>query len=261
MVRPNLHCHHHGVTQGREPEPDAGRTPAAGVVPAGQQRRDWFSRLILWSAAVVLGVSLVVIGAAYLPGWWADRVADVVAGNRTAGVLGGFACGLAFTALPLIVLRSAVRRGLAWTERLLRVVVAVLLAVPNLLTLGVVIRGGSPGALARAVLDARGPGFRGATLPGVLLGAVIVVGAWVLLAGRRRRLHELDDLRTELELRDTRDADTRGSRDSGSREGDSHVGPDDDGVGPHDDPDGVGPHDDGPARSPDLREPRDRPDA
>lgn len=241
------------MTQGREPEPDAESTPPVGAAPAQEQRRDWFSRLILWSAAVVLGVSLVVIGAAYLPGWWADRVADVVAGNRTAGVLGGFACGLAFTALPLIVLRSAVRRGLVLTERLLRVVVAVLLAVPNLLTLGVVIRGGPPGALARAVLDARGPGLRGATLLGAVLGAVIVVAAWVLLAGRRRRLHELDDLRTKLELRDTRGTDTRGTdsritdtRASGRRDDDAD-------AGPH----GGG----GSGRRPDLHQPRDRPDA
>ena len=246
------------MTQGREQEPDAGLTPEAEAAPPARQRRDWFSRLILWSTAVVLGVSLVVIGAAYLPGWWADRVADVVAGNRTAGVLGGFACGLAFTALPLVVARSAVRRGLVRTERLLRVVVAVMLAVPNLLTLGVVIRGGSTGALARAVLDARGPGFRGMTLPGALLGAVIVVGAWVLLAERRRRLHELDDLRTKLELRDSRDSDSRDSdsRDSDSRDGDSR-----DPGRREGDPD-VGAHGDAAAaRHPDRDEPQDRPDA
>jgi hypothetical protein len=197
------------VTHGWESDPDAEVTPQAGGAAAPEQRWDWFSRLILWLAAVVLGVSLIVIAAAYLPAWWADRVAGVVAGNRTAGVLGGFAVGLACTALPLIMLRSAVRPGLRWAERLLRLVVAVLLAVPNLLTLGVVIRGGSPGALARAVLDAHGQGFRGATLLGVVLGAVFVVAAWVLLAGRRRGLHELDDLRTRLELHDTRAADTR----------------------------------------------------
>jgi hypothetical protein len=161
--------------------------------------------LVLWLTVIVVVVALGVIAAAYLPGWWAERVADVVAGNRTAGLLGGFACGLVFTVLPLLVLPSAVQGGLRLSQRLVRMLLALLLAVPSLLTLGVVVRTDPDGDVARAVLDARGPGFRGGVLSGAVVGAVLVVLAWVLLSARRRRQREVDDLRARLELRDTRD--------------------------------------------------------
>ena len=199
--------------------PEDRDSPREGL-DAGRGRRERLDRLILWLAAIVLAVVLVVLAAAYLPGWWAGRVADVVAGNRTAGALGGLVCGAVCTALPLLVLRAAVRAGLRIRERLVRLVFAVLVAAPNLLTLGVELRGGPDGAAARAVLDARGQGFRGATPVGVAVGAVVVVGSWVLLAGRRRRLHELADLRTRLELRDVRDAAAgeTGTREAGTGE-------------------------------------------
>lgn len=181
-------------------------------------RRDWFSRLILWLTAIVLGLALLVIAAAYLPGWWADRVADLVAGNRAAAVLGGLACGAVFLVLPLLALRSAVRPRLRWSARLVRLVEAVLLLGPNLLTLGVVTRRGRDGEVARAVLDVGAPGFAVSTLAGAVAGAVLVVASWALLAGRRRRLHELDDLRTRLELRDVRDREDRADRPRSDRD-------------------------------------------
>lgn len=185
-----------------DPPPDGSGEP---VTPAASG--DWFSRLILWLAAVVVGVVLVVIAAAYLPGWWARQVADVVAGNRTAGILGGIAVSAAFAVIPLLMLRSAARRGLGLRERLVRAGLGVLLAVPNLLTLGVVTGSGQDGPVARAVLDARGPGFRGGSLTGSVAGILLLVTGGILLAGRRRRLHELHDLRTQLRLRDAADAD------------------------------------------------------
>jgi hypothetical protein len=218
---------------GHPDEPEDGHDD---VIPGPQEsdeqvaapRRDWFSRLILWLTAVVLVLVLLVIAAAYLPGWWVNRVADVVAGNQVAGVLGGLACGAVFSILPLVALRSALRPRLRWSARLVRLVEAVLLTVPNLLTLGVAARGGQDGEVARAVLDVRAPGFAVSTLVGVVVGAVLVVVSWVLLAGRRRRLHELDDLRTRLELRDAHDRDARDdrNRDARSRD-DRNRSPDD----------------------------------
>jgi hypothetical protein len=135
----------------------------------------------------VLAVALGVIAAAYLPGWWAERVADVVAGNRTAGLLGGFACGLVFTVLPLLVFPLAFRGGLRPSRRLIRFVLSVLLAMPSLLTLGVVVGTGPEGDVARAVLDARGPGFRGGALGGIVAGAALVTMVWALRIAWRRR--------------------------------------------------------------------------
>jgi hypothetical protein len=181
-----------------------GRPGSTGDTRAGQ---DWFSRLILWSTAIVVGLALLAIAAAYLPGWWAHRVADVAAGNRAAAVLGGLACGAVFSALPLLAGRSAVRPGLRPVARLVRLLEGGLLTVPNLLTLGVATRSGQDGELARAVLDVRAPGFAVSTVIGAPAGIALVVVTWVLLAGRRRRLHELDDLRTRLELHRSRPPD------------------------------------------------------
>lgn len=209
------------MSQGREPDPDAragdsldaeqaerraqddarGRARRRGAVPS--QRLDRFSRLILWLAATVLAAALVVIIAAYLPGWWAERVVDVVAGNRAAGLLGGFACGLVFTVLPLLVLPPVVRGGRRRSRRLVLLAFAVLLAAPILLSLGVVVGPGPEGDVARAVLDARGPGFQGGVLAGAVVAVALVAVAWVLLSVRRRRQREVGDLRARLERRDS----------------------------------------------------------
>jgi len=67
-----------------------------------------------------------------------------------------------------------------------RIVVALLVAVPNLLTLGIVLGTGSGSHAGDRILDVEAPAFRGATLAGALIAAGLIAIVWYLGASRRR---------------------------------------------------------------------------
>jgi hypothetical protein len=147
-------------------------------------------------------VVLVLIGAAVLPRWWAHRIGNVSDGSITAGIAAGLACGVVFTALPVLALRGVVRRHRSWTARFAFLLLAGLLAAPNLLTLGIVVGSGNAAHAGERTMDVDAPGFRGATLAGAIVGVLLVAVYWVLMAGRRRRKRQLEELRAELRKRD-----------------------------------------------------------
>ena len=64
-----------------------------------------------WSRRIVVGICLVValtllalLGAAFLPRWWAQRIGDQVDGSITTGGFLGLFYGFVFTLLPLVLL-------------------------------------------------------------------------------------------------------------------------------------------------------------
>jgi hypothetical protein len=146
-----------------------------------------------WSRRGVLAVSIVVAitlvwlaGAAFLPRWWAQRVGDQVGGSIASGTSVGLFYGFVFTLVPLVLLLLAFRIFESWRLRAAAFAVALLLATPNLLTLGIVLGAGSGSHAGDRILDVEAPGFRGATLVGALVASACVAGAWYLLASRRR---------------------------------------------------------------------------
>jgi hypothetical protein len=150
---------------------------------------------LLVAGAIVLAVFL---GAAFIPRWWAQRIADQSQGNFTAGISLGLFYGFVFTLVPLLVLRFAFgkRRDVqAWGGWVL---VALLLALPNLVTLGIVLGTGDAAHAGERILDVDAPGFRNATLAGALLALAGVLGLEYLLAGRRRSRRRLSELQDEL---------------------------------------------------------------
>ncbi|HXG75828.1 MAG TPA: hypothetical protein VNJ53_04600 [Gaiellaceae bacterium] len=158
---------------------DAPRQPAAQPV-------DWRRRLVIAAVVLVATVVLGLVGAAVIPRWWAQRIGDQVQGSLTAGILVGLVYGFLFTLLPLALLWAAFRLFGSWRARAGAVAVALLLAAPNLMTLGIVLGTGSGAHAGDRILDVEGPGFRGATLAGALAAAGTLAGAWYLLASRRR---------------------------------------------------------------------------
>jgi hypothetical protein len=75
------------------------------------------------------------------------------------------------------------------------VAAALVLALPNLLTLGIVVGTGSPAHAGERILDVEAPAFRWATLfGGVVLAGVIQY----LVTSRRRRGRALKKLRPEV---------------------------------------------------------------
>jgi hypothetical protein len=147
-------------------------------------------------------VVLVLIAAAFLPRWWAHRIGQVSDGSFTAGIAAGLACGVAFTALPLAALRGVVRRQRSWTARFAFLLFAGLLAAPNVITLGIVVGTSKAAHAGERTMDVDAPGFRGATAAGSVVGALLILLIWSLLAGRGRRKREIARLKGELRQRD-----------------------------------------------------------
>lgn len=156
-----------------------------------------------WKARALVGLVLVgllltgyVLGTTLLPRWWAHRVGDRVDGSITAGTLFGLLLGFLFTFVPLVIARQALR-NLAWKRRALVVVLALLVAAPNLMTLSIVVGNGSGAHAGDRILDVEGPGFRAGTAWGAVIATVVAVGlfAWAWKARRDRR--QLRSLKAE----------------------------------------------------------------
>jgi len=139
--------------------------------------------------------------SALLPRWWSQQVADVVAGRFTVGTFYGLFLGFTFTVLPLIALVFAARRrgrGTSWRARIVLTAVAVVLAIPNLLTLSVVLGGGNAAHAGERIMDVEAPAFRGASLAGALIAVVITALSLMLLASRKRTRRKLSSLREQI---------------------------------------------------------------
>ncbi len=151
----------------------------------------------MWALVVVVVLFLSAwFASAFVPRWWAHRVGDQVNGSFTNGTLWGLFYGIVFTFIPLVVVRQAARRRFTWKTRLGIAVIALLLALPNLMTLGIVLGNGNAAHAGQRILDVDAPAFRGASLVGALVaavGAVVAVYGWET---RKRRGRELKALRT-----------------------------------------------------------------
>jgi MFS family permease len=159
-------------------------------------------RALLLAGVLVAVVVAYLVATATVPRWWAQRVADQVDGSIAAGTGLGLFYGVAFTFLPLLVLSFALRRGRPWRLRGWLAGLAVVLALPNLMTLGIVLGTGSAAHAGERILDVEGPNFRAFTLVGAIAGAVAVVGARYLMASRRRARARASELRDELRRRE-----------------------------------------------------------
>ena len=82
------------------------------------------------------------------------------------------------------------------------VAAAVVLAIPNLMTLGIVFGTRSAAHAGERILDVEGPGFRGGSLIGAVLGVAFVGVIVYLVTSRRASRRRAARLRDELDTRD-----------------------------------------------------------
>lgn len=176
-----------------------GRT-APEQVPARSGMPPWLKKAI-WIG--VLGVVLIIayfILAAFLPRWWALRVGGLTAGNLGHGIMWGLVFGVLCTFVPLLLFwlawRLRKRRRVRWL-RFTLLVLGLAAAMPNLLTLTVVFGGGNAAHAGQRIMDVDATGFRGATLVGAVVGALLFTAVVVLNVVYRRRGREMKDMRTE----------------------------------------------------------------
>jgi hypothetical protein len=182
-----------------EHEDDALDRRIADKPDTGPQR--WVKRAVLALVIVAVAYLVYLMSAAFFPRWWAQRVADQVDRSFARGTMWGLFYGFVFTAIPLLVLLQVRRRFFSWTWRGIVALVAIVLAAPNWLTLSVVAGNSNAAHAGERIMDVEAPGFRAATLIGVLVGALVALG--IAFAGVRMR-----QLRRERdELRRTRNDD------------------------------------------------------
>jgi MFS family permease len=149
---------------------------------------------------VVVAVAVVVLlaGSAFLPRWWSHRIADQANGSFTNGIGLGLFYGFTFTVLALVVLWLGLRKITSWKGRLILLAVALLIASPNLLTLGIVIGPGGAAHAGQRTLDVDAPGFRASSLIGAIVAILVVFVVGLLLRSRRRAKEDAAALRREL---------------------------------------------------------------
>ncbi|ONM46881.1 permease [Nocardia donostiensis] len=152
----------------------------------------WRNRIIgglVFLAALVIAYFIL---AAFIPRWWAQQVGQMVNGSFAKGIGWGLVFGGLCTAVPLFLLLFA---ALMWRRRGGKViaggasVLAVVCAIPNLMTLAVVLGGGNAAHAGERIMDVDAPAFRGASLVGALLAVLVFAAATFLVVRRRWRGH------------------------------------------------------------------------
>lgn len=162
----------------------------------------WRNRII--AAVVTLAVLWLsyLILAAFIPRWWAQRLGEMVGASFAKGIWYGLLMGLICTAVPLFLLLTV---GLSWRKRAGKfvaggaAVLALILAIPNLMTLTIVLGNSNAAHAGERILDVDAPGFRGACLAGAIIAAVLFLLVAFLLVRRRFRRHRADSQRNEPE--------------------------------------------------------------
>lgn len=155
-------------------------------------------RVLLVAVALVSLVVAWWIGAAVIPRWWAQRISDLIDGRIVFGNLLGFSVGALFTLLPLLVLWLGWRFRGGWRRAIVFVVLAVVAASPNLATLGIVVGNGGAAHAGERILDVDGPGFRGGSLVGAVVGAIAGLSLILLNRSRKRNKRKAKALQAEL---------------------------------------------------------------
>jgi MFS family permease len=149
-----------------------------------------WGRRALWIAGLLLVLLVAgLVASATVPRWWAHRVGDQVDGSITQGTLLGIFYGFVFTFLPILILVVILRWRRSPRAVVVALLLAIVLALPNLMTLGIVLGRGNAAHAGDRVLDVEAPAFRGGSLAGALLAALLV-GFVAYLVASRRRAHE-----------------------------------------------------------------------
>ncbi|WP_067846740.1 permease [Nocardia lijiangensis] len=150
----------------------------------------WRNRIIGGVALLVVLVVTYLILAAFIPRWWAQRLAEMVSGSFSKGIGWGLFFGGVCTLVALLLLLFAV---LMWRKRAGKflagaaVLLAVLVLIPNLMTLSIVLGASSAAHAGQRILDVDAPAFRGAGLVGAIIAALLFAGAVFLVVRRQMR--------------------------------------------------------------------------
>ena len=147
---------------------------------------DWGRRFV-WAAGLlaVLVVALLVASAT-VPRWWAHRIGDQVDGSITQGTLLGLFYGFVFTLVPIALVILILRWRRTWKTIAVALFIAIFFALPNLMTLSIVLGRGNAAHAGDRTLDVDAPAFRGGSLAGALLACTVLGLIAYLIVSRNR---------------------------------------------------------------------------
>ena len=154
----------------------------------------------MWAGGmlVVLVLAVIVVSAT-VPRWWAHRVGDQVDGSITQGTTLGLVYGFVFTFLPIVAIVLILRWRRTWKTILAAVLIGVVLALPNLMTLSIVVGRGNAAHAGDRTLDVDAPAFRGASLVGAIVAGLVLVFIGWLMVSRDRAHSKARRARKDLE--------------------------------------------------------------
>ena len=170
--------------------------------PGESRPRLWAKRALIVFAIAGSLIFVGWLGAAFIPRWWAHAIGGQVNGSIAAGIMVGLFYGFVFTGLPLLILWWTFGRRRPWKHWLIGLLIAVLIALPNLFTLGIILGSGNAAHAGERTLDVDAPGFRGGALAGAIIAAVAVVLLAYLLTSGRHRSRRLDALEQRLKAQE-----------------------------------------------------------
>jgi uncharacterized membrane protein (DUF485 family) len=176
-------------------------TPETSPATAKPGMPPWAKKAIGIAVMAVVLVIAYFILAAFLPRWWAQRIASLANGSFSAGIAWGLLFGLVCTLVPLIFFRAVWQVRKCKHARIMQITalaLGVIFALPNLLSLTVVLGNNNAAHAGERILDVDGPGFRGASVVGAVLGVALFLGLVALGYMYKKRGNDLDKMRGEL---------------------------------------------------------------
>ncbi|MBW4095561.1 MAG: hypothetical protein HIU81_09395 [Acidobacteria bacterium] len=144
---------------------------------------------------VVLAVVYLIL-AATIPVVWADTIGNQVNGQLGAGIPVGMFYGFVFSFVPVLVAWQARYKRMHLVVRIIVLAVAVILTVPNLLTLAILNGTSQDAAKAASILTNRATWFGGWSVSFMIVGVVLAVLVMVLSSiwrSRGRKIRSIKD--------------------------------------------------------------------
>jgi MFS family permease len=196
--------------------------------------KPWLKKTITVVVTLLVLVITYFVLAAFLPRWWAQRIAGLAEGGFSRGIMWGLLFGILCTAIPLILIVWVWQvRGWKYGRgvQIALTVLALVVAIPNLMTLSVVLGGGNAAHAGERIMDVDAPGFRGASLVGAIIGVLVFVLLVVAVARYRKRGKDLRAARADLE-RKAAEAESRESDSADDARAAEGLPPEDSASGP-----------------------------
>ena len=125
--------------------------------------------------------------AAVLPVWWANVIRNQVQGNLGVGILVGMFYGFVFTFVPLLVAWQATHKAMKWPWKIALILLAVVLATPNLLTAAIMISNSTAAHNGQRILGTEATWFPLWTQISAVAAVAIFVVGLILWTNWRQR--------------------------------------------------------------------------